>query len=121
MPRDFPRKLRVAAEVQRVLNTLLSGEVKDPRLVGVTISSVDLSNDISVAKVFFTTLNPDEDSALVVEGLRNAGGFMRARLGAKLGMRRTPELRFHCDESASRGLELRRLIDEVISKDRDRN
>lgn len=121
MPRGYPRKLRVAAEMQRVLNALLCGEVKDPRLAGVTISAVDLSNDISVAKVFFSVLNPDEDSELVAEGLRKAGGFMRSRLGAKLSMRRIPELRFHYDEGVGNGLKLRRLIDDVVLKDRDRN
>jgi ribosome-binding factor A len=119
MPRDFPRKLRVAAEVQRVLNTVLSGEVKDPRLIGVTISAVDLSGDVSVAKVSFSTLNPDDDSEVAAEGLRKAGGFMRWRLGQILSMRRIPELRFDHDEGARYGLELRRLIDEVVAKDRD--
>ena len=46
---------------------------------------------------------------------------MRSRLGAKLSMRRIPELRFHYDEGVGNGLKLRRLIDEVILKDRDRN
>ncbi len=119
MPRDFPRKLRVAAEVQRILNTLLAGEVKDPRLVGVTISAVDLSGDVSVAKVFFSTLNPDDDFEVAAEGLRKAGGFLRSRLGQMLSMRRAPELRFHHEEGARYGLELRRLIDEVVEKDRD--
>lgn len=119
MPRDFPRKLRVAAEVQRVLNTLLSGEVKDPRLAGVTISAVDLSGDVSVARVAFSTLDPDDDPEPAAEGLRKAGGFMRSRLGQILSMRRVPELRFEHDEGARHGHELSRLIDEVVAKDRD--
>jgi ribosome-binding factor A len=118
MPRDFPRKLRVAAELQRALNTLLSSEVKDPRLTGVTISAIDLSGDISVAKVSFATLNPDEDPELAAEGLRAAGGFMRSRLGQILSMRRVPELRFEHDEGARHGIELTRLIDEIVAKDR---
>jgi ribosome-binding factor A len=119
MPREFPRKLRVAAEVQRVLNTLLSVEVKDPRLTGVTISAVDLSGDVSVAKVSFSTLNPDDDPGPVEEGLRKAGGFMRSRLGQQLSMRRVPELRFQHDDGARHGLELTRLIDDVVAKDRE--
>jgi ribosome-binding factor A len=119
MPRDFPRKLRVAAELQRVLNTLLSSEIKDPRLHGVTISAIDLSGDISVAKVAFSTLNPDDDPEQAAEGLKKAGGFMRSRLGQILSMRRVPELRFEHDEGARHGIELTRLIDEVVAKDRD--
>ena len=119
MPREFPRKLRVAAELQRVLNTLLSSEVKDPRLVGVTISAIDLSGDISVAKVAFSTLQPDADAEPVVAALKKAGGFLRSRTGQILSMRRVPELRFEQDQGARHGLALTRLIDEVVAKDRD--
>jgi len=119
MPRDFPRKLRVAAELQRVLNTLLSSEVKDPRLDGVTISAIELSGDISVAKVAFSMLNPDDDPTSAAEGLSKASGFLRSRAGQVLSMRRVPELRFEHDDGARHGIELTRLIDEVVAKDRD--
>ena len=119
MPRDYPRKLRVAAELQRVLNALLSSEVKDPRLAGVTISAVDLSGDIGVAKVAFSTLRPDEDPVPAATALKKAGGFLRSRAGQVLGMRRGPELHFRQDQSARQGIELTRLIDEVVAKDRD--
>ncbi len=119
MPRDYPRKLRVAAELQRVLNVLLSNEIKDPRLVGVTISAVDLSGDISTAKVAFSMLRPDEDVDPVVAALKKAGGFLRSRAGQMLSMRRVPELRFEQDQGPRQGIELTRLIDEAVAKDRD--
>ena len=119
MPREFPRKLRVAAELQRVLNALLSGEVKDPRLTGVTISAIDLSGDISVAKVAFSTLEPDADPEPVLSALKKAGGFLRSRTGQILSMRRVPELRFEQDRGARQGIELTRLIDEAVSKDHE--
>ena len=119
MPRDYPRKLRVAAELQRVLNILLSNEIKDPRLVGVTISAVDLSGDISTAKVAFSMLRPDEDVDPVVAALKKAGGFLRSRAGQMLSMRRVPELRFEQDQGPRQGIELTRLIDEAVAKDRD--
>lgn len=119
MPRDYPRKLRVAAELQRVLNALLSSEVKDPRLAGVTISAVDLSGDLGVARVAFSTLRPDEDPDPAAEALKKAGGFLRSRAGRILGMRRVPELHFEQDQAARQGIELTRLIDEVVAKDRD--
>ena len=119
MPRDYPRKLRVAAELQRVLNVLLSNEIKDPRLVGVTISAVDLSGDISTVKVAFSTLRPDEDVDPVIAALKKAGGFLRSRAGQMLSMRRVPELRFEQDHGPRQGIELTRLIDEAVAKDRD--
>ena len=61
MPREYPRKLRVAAELQRVLNDILHSKIKDPRLKRITISAVEISGDVSVAKIFFSTLVPDSD------------------------------------------------------------
>ena len=119
MPRDYPRKLRVAAELQRVLNGLLSSEVKDPRLVGVTISVVHLSGDMGVARVAFSTLRPDDDPGPVTTALKKAGGFLRSRAGQILSVRRVPELRFEQDQGPRQGIELTRLIDEVVAKDRD--
>lgn len=119
MPRDYPRKLRVAAELQRILNELLSNEVKDPRLVGVTISVVDLSGDMGLARVAFSTLKPDDDPGPVAAALKKAGGFLRWRAGQMLSIRRVPELRFGQDLGPRQGIELTRLIDEVVAKDRD--
>lgn len=111
MPREYPRKLRVAAELQRVLNDLLLSDIKDPRLEGVSVSAVEISGDVSVAKVFFSTLLPDADPAPVAAALEKAGGYLRSRAGKLLRLRHVPELRFSQDEAAKRGFELTQLID----------
>lgn len=111
MPREYPRKLRVAAELQRVLNDLLRSDVKDPRLEGVSISAVEISRDVRVAKVFFSTLRPDDDPEPVTVALQKAGGYLRSRAGKSLRMRHVPELRFAQDEGPKRGLEITQLID----------
>ncbi len=117
MPREFPRHLRVAGELQRSLNELLQAEVKDPRLIGVTVSAVDLSGDLSVARVFFSTLQPDADPAPPQLALEKATGFLRGRLGRILRLRKVPELRFRHDESAGQGLALTHLIDTVATEE----
>ena len=73
--------MRVAAELQRVLNDLLLNDIKDPRLEGVSVSAVEISGDVSVAKVFFSTLLPDADPAPVTAALEKAGGYLDIRLG----------------------------------------
>lgn len=111
MPREYPRKLRVAAELHRVLNSILHSDIKDPRLQHVTISAVEISGDVSVAKVFFSTLVPDSDPKPIILALDKAKGFLRSRSGSLLRLRHVPELRFFQDESAKKGFELTRIIE----------
>ena len=116
MPREFSRNLRVGAELQRVLNELLHSEVKDPRLEGIRVNDVELSGDLGVAKIFFGSLQPDDDPQPAVQALQKDSGFLRKRVGQALRLRRVPELRFSHDRSAEHGLELSQLIDETAAK-----
>ncbi|HZF29551.1 MAG TPA: 30S ribosome-binding factor RbfA [Gammaproteobacteria bacterium] len=113
MPREHARSLRVAAQMQRLLNELLLSEVKDPRLAGARVSEVEVSGDLGVATVYFNTLALDEDPAAIKEGFEQARGFFRSRVGQALQLRRVPELRFRHDSSAKRAAELGQLIDDA--------
>ncbi|MEM9171341.1 MAG: 30S ribosome-binding factor RbfA [Pseudomonadota bacterium] len=119
MPANYSRQARLGGQIQRVLNELLRFESKDPRLEGVSVTSVDLSGDLSVARVYFSTLEPDADAAPVLEGLTRAGGFLRSRLGKEINVRHVPELRFAHDDSAARGLHLSQLIAATDEQDQD--
>jgi ribosome-binding factor A len=112
MARENSRKLRVAAEMQRLLNEMLLSEVKDPRLTDARVSEVEVSGDLGVATVYFNTLALDEDVAAIKEGFEQARGFFRSRVGKELQLRRVPELRFRHDTSARRAVEIGRLIDD---------
>jgi ribosome-binding factor A len=118
MSREYSRKDKVAAEIQRLVNSLLLSEVKDPRLTGARVSAVEVSGDLGVATVFFSTIALDDDPADIREGFEKARGFFRARVGQALQLRRVPELRFRYDTSARRGVEIGRLIDEAGASDR---
>jgi ribosome-binding factor A len=112
MLRERSRHLRVARELTRVVNALLQAEVKDPRLHGVTISATEVSGDLRVARLFYSTLDPNEDCAPVEEALRNAAGFLRGRVAQEVRLRYMPELRFVHDEAARRGAEVSRILAE---------
>ena len=113
MPREFARKDRIAAEVQRLLNELLLAEVKDPRLSGARVSEVEVSGDLSLATIYFNTLALDEDPGVIKEGFEQARGFFRTRVARALQLRRVPELRFRHDATARRAADLNRLIDDA--------
>jgi ribosome-binding factor A len=113
MPREFSRSQRLGAQVLRTLSELLRFETKDPSLSTVSLTAVDLSRDLGVAKVYYSLLNPDDDPQPVQDGLQRASGFLRGRLGKSLEIRHVPELRFVHDDSIAHGVEMSRLIDSA--------
>ena len=118
MPREFARHQRLSNQLLRTLAELLRFEVKDPRLGDVSLTSVDLSRDLSVARVYFSLLGPKGDVESALEGLERATGFLRGRLGRTIKIRHVPELRFAHDDSAAEGLRLTELIDQTVATDK---
>ena len=114
MPREFARHQRLGAQIMRVLSELLQFETKDPRLKGISLTAVDLSRDLSVARVYFSLLSPDDKPEPVLEGLEKASGFLRRKLGGALKVRHVPELRFIHDDSAEEGMRISELIDGAL-------
>ncbi len=74
MPREFSRNQRLGNQVLRTLADLLRLEVKDPRVRGVALTAVDLSRDLSVARVYFSLLDPDDDPGAFI--MTNAGEIL---------------------------------------------
>ncbi len=102
----------------RTLNELVRFETKDPSLKMVSLSSLELSRDLSVARVYFSMLDPDGDPAPVQEGLERASGFLRSRLGREIKIRHVPELRFAHDDSAAEAQRMSSLIDRALDSDK---
>jgi len=107
------RPQRLGDLIQREVSELIRLEVRDPRVGMITITSVDVSPDISHAKIFFTVLEK-ENLQETLEGLARSAGFLRAQLAKRIKMYTTPELRFVYDESVERGDRLSRLIDSAL-------
>jgi ribosome-binding factor A len=114
MPREFSRNQRLGNQVLRTLSELLRFETKDPRLQLVSLTSVELSRDLSVARVHFSLLDPDADAATVTEGLRRANGFLRSQLARRIKIRHVPELRFQHDDSAAESQRISDLIEGAL-------
>lgn len=117
MPREFARHQRLGNQVLRTLSELIRFETKDPRLAQVSLTDVELSRDLSVARVYFSLIDPSEDPEEAAEGLERASGFLRGRLGRAIKVRHVPELRFMHDDSAAEAVRLGRLIDTAVDDD----
>lgn len=109
----FQRASRIAEEVKRVVANLLRNDLKDPRVGFVTITSVEVSNDLSHAKIFVSTLANAEERVKTLQALNKAQGFIRNELGKKLKLRYTPELAFIFDESIEHGAKILGILNQI--------
>lgn len=119
MPREFSRNQRLGAQMLRSLSELLRFETKDPALSDVSLTAVDLSKDLGVARIYFSLLNPDDDPQPALDGLIRASGFLRSKLGSALTVRHMPELRFVHDDSIAHGAAMARLIADATGAKRE--
>lgn len=120
MPREFPRARRVEEQLKRLLADLVRREVKDPRVGLVTITGVEVSKDLSHARVYFTPFAGVGDAAAALDALRHAAGYLRHQVRNEMRLRVAPELDFRLDDSVERGARLSALMHDAIESDRQR-
>ena len=101
--KSFKRADRVADLIKMEIADLLLKQVRDPRIGSVTITGVEVTDDLRTARIFFVQLGKDECSPEVKAGLAKATGFLRRELGHRLQLRLVPELLFSYDPSFAYG------------------
>ena len=140
MPESSARLQRVGDQIQRDLATLIQMELNDPRVGMVSITGVDVSRDLALAKIYVTVLNSLGDDSEVnsetlahpgdlekleiednVKALNKASGYLRTLLARRLKLRVIPKLQFIYDGSVERGRQLSNLIDDALAADREQH
>lgn len=119
MGKEFERTQRVSQFLHEELARLLQSTVRDPRVRQINLTDVEVSRDLSHAKVFFTLLDDhtDADRADVAAVLKKVSGFLRSELAKQSAMRTVPRLSFRFDESVGRGRDMENLLREVRKAD----
>jgi ribosome-binding factor A len=114
------RVARVAELIKREVSQLIMSGIKDDRVgVGmVSVTDVDVSNDLQHAKIFVSIYGTDEARAETMAGLKSATGYVRSELGQRMRLRRTPEVVFLEDRSIERGTKVLSLINR-LSQERE--
>ena len=107
------RATRVADQIRMEVADILMRKVRDPRLQAVTVTEVSVTNDLRLARVYFTAGLDGVPDREIAAGLAKAAGFIRSELGQRLELRYTPELVFFKDVSGPRGDRVLALLDEV--------
>ena len=104
---------RVADQIRSELGELLTREVHDPGLGFVTITRVQVSRDLQQARVFYTALGDEKSRQQTDRALHRALPFLRRQIGARLRLKRVPELQFLYDESIAGQDRIEQLINEL--------
>ena len=104
------RLSRIDHEMQRVLGTLVSQELKDPRMGFTTVTRVEATQDLRFAKVYVSIIGDRHVARQTMDALEHAAGFLRGELGHQIKLRYTPELTFVEDRSTERAIELSKTL-----------
>jgi ribosome-binding factor A len=108
------RLARLSEQLKRELSELIRLQVRDPRVGDVTITGVDVSADLGVARIFVRSMEGGENLARSLEGLEAAAPFLRTALGKVLHVRRVPELRFREDRSYAGAQRIEEVLADVL-------
>ena len=104
------RPERVAEMVLRELSSMLVRDLKDPRLRGITLTGVRMTDDLRHGRVFFSHFEGKSRADEAVAGFRSAGGFIRRQVGRTLGLRYAPEFEFEFDPGPERAARIDTLL-----------
>lgn len=119
MSKEFARYDRLAQQMQQEMAVILQREIKDPRLHRmITVSDVEVSKDLSHAKIYVTFLGLESEKvALNLQILNDASGFIRSLIAKRIQARIVPTVRFYFDKSLDEGIRMANLVETVRRSD----
>ena len=121
MRKNSIKNTRINAEVQKELSNIIRGEIKDPRIHPMTsVMAVEVAPDLKTCKAFISVLGSEEAKQSTIRGLKSAEGYIRRQLAKNLNLRNTPEIRFILDESIEYGVNMSKLIDDLITEQEEK-
>lgn len=113
------RATRVGEQMKKELGDILGRKLKDPRIGFLTVTDVEVSGDLQIAKVYISVLGDEKKREETLKGLAKAKGYIRSEIGNRIRLRKTPELHFEFDESVDYGNRIESLIAELNTKDHE--
>jgi ribosome-binding factor A len=113
-----PRPARVADQIRSEIASMLARDVHDPGIGFVTITRATVSADLQHARIGYTALGDEKARRATARALERAAPFLRRQIGARLRLKRAPELEFVYDESIAAQDRIERLLNEIHAADR---
>jgi len=119
--RQYKRADRVSDLMQQEISDIIQKQIKDPRIGFCTIMRVDLSDDLSHAKIRVSIMGSEDDQKRTLAGLKSACGFIRREIGRRIELRNLPEIVFILDKSIDHSIRIAQLIKEGEEENKDIN
>lgn len=110
------KKDKVAGIIQKEISEIIQFELKDPKVGFITITDVEVSGDLSQAKIYVSFLGQDARKEAGMKALERSKGFLRTQLAQRLTIRKVPQLIFLHDTSLERGNKIEKIIADIHKK-----
>ncbi len=107
------RLKRIQDQIQRVMTMILETKVHDPRVEGAYVTDVAVDRELDYANIYVSSLTGEEQADKILDGLRNASGFIRYTLSQEVKLRMMPKLRFYWDETPDRADRIESLLAKI--------
>jgi len=112
------RVLKAAQAIREVVSMAIIAELKDPRISDVTVTLVEVSPDMRLAKVNVSVMGDETKQKLCLRGLQNSAGYLQQKVGKRIDTKYTPRIEFVLDEGLKHAMLVTRILDEVLPKER---
>jgi ribosome-binding factor A len=112
------RVLKAAEAIREVVGMAILVDLKDPRIRDVTVTHVEVSGDMRMAKVHVSVMGDETKQRLSLIGLTNAAGYLQSKVGDRLDTRYTPRIQFVLDQGVKNALLIQQILDQVLPKER---
>ena len=108
------RVQKVAQAIREVVSMAIIAELRDPRIADVTVTYVEVSADLRLAKVHISVMGNEIKQNLCLHGLRSSAGFLQNKISNRIDTRYTPRLRFELDQGVKNSIAISKLLDDVL-------
>ncbi|MBN2418806.1 MAG: 30S ribosome-binding factor RbfA [Deltaproteobacteria bacterium] len=113
------RATRVGDQILRFTAELLMHKIRDPRVKDVTLTGINLSNDLKNARIYFSVMGTESDVKQALEGLESSKGFIKRQLGSGLELRNVPDIIFDYDPTLETGNRLEQLFRKIHNDEKE--
>src|SRR5215213_3861575 len=110
------RPSRIGDQLRAELSELIARQVHDPGIGFLTITTVTVTPDLQIARVYYTTLGDEKARRETARALERALPFLRRQIGSRLRLKRVPQLEFFFDESIERGDRIEQILHELSAE-----